>query len=58
MNMATAITIRERKVKTFKDVSIQLERIVTLYMNGYGNDRMMGFCEEVYFKALKKNGGY
>jgi len=56
--MATAITIRERKVKTFKDVSIQLERIVTLYMNGYGNDRMMGFCEEVYFKALKKNGGY
>lgn len=45
-----------KRVKTFKDVSAQMERIITLYYNGYGNERMYTFCEEIYFNLLKKHG--
>ena len=47
--------IKTKKVKSFKDVSIQMERIITLYYQGYGNERMYEFCEQVYFKLLKEN---
>ena len=50
--------IKTKKVKSFKDVSIQMERIITLYYQGYGNERMYEFCEQVYFKLWKENGGY
>lgn len=54
------VTIRKqiKRTKSFKDYSVQIERIITLYYQGYGNDRMYTFCEETYFRLLKENGGY
>lgn len=56
--MATTIIIRKRETKTFKDVSIQCERIYTLHLKGYGTDTMIDKVEEIFFKAMEKNGGY
>jgi hypothetical protein len=53
--MAT-IKITHRRTKTFKDVSVQCERIVTMHLRGYGTDKMYEFCERVYFKLLTTNG--
>lgn len=50
--------IKTKKIKSFKDVSIQMERIITLYNQGYGNKKIYEFCEQVYFKLLNENGGY
>ena len=52
------VQIKSKRIKSFKDVSIQMERIITLYNQGYGNKRIYEFCEQVYFKLLKENGGY
>ena len=52
------ISIKHKKAKTFKDVSIQCERIFTLYINGFGTDKMYQSCESIYFKVYKENGGY
>lgn len=54
------VTIKKqiKRTKSFKDYSVQIERIITLYYQGYGNDRMYTFCEETYFRLLKENGGY
>ena len=52
------IEIRQTKVKTFKDISIQCERIITLNLKGYGTSKMMQVVETVYFNVLKENGGY
>ncbi len=54
----TTIVLRQRKVKTFKEVSVQMERIVTLYYKGYGSERMFHICEDIYFREYHKNGGY
>lgn len=54
----TTIVVRQRKVKTFKEVSVQMERIVTLYYKGYGSERMFRICEGIYFREYHKNGGY
>lgn len=56
--MATTIRIEIKETKSFKDVSIQMERIITLYYQGYGSEKMYEFCEQLYFKLLKQNGGY
>lgn len=54
-----AIQHRVKRVKSFKDISIQCERIFTLHIsNGYGTEKMYHMCERLYFKALQKNGGY
>ena len=58
--MATiAIQHRVKKVKTFNEISAQCERIFTLHIsNGCGTEKMFEMVEEIFFKALKKNGGY
>lgn len=53
----TTITIK--RTKTFNEISIQCERIFTLHISqGYGTDKMFQKCETIFFKVLKKNGGY
>ena len=52
------IQVTSKRVKTFQDVSIQCERIITMHLHGYGTDKMIKRCETIYFKLLKKNGGY
>lgn len=54
----TTITITHelRKIKSFRDISLQCERIFTLHINGYGTDKMYRLCESIYFKVLEKNG--
>ena len=52
------ITIRQKRVKTFKDISIQCERISTMYLNGHGTDKMYEMVQDIYFKVVKANGGY
>lgn len=42
--------------KSFKDCSNQMERIITLYYQGYGNDHIFSMCEKLYFDMLKKYG--
>jgi hypothetical protein len=55
----TTITIRQKRVKSFKEISIQCERIFTLHISkGCGTDKMFETCESIYFKVLQKNGGY
>ena len=54
----TTIQIKQRRIKTFKDVSIQCERIFTLHNNGYGTANMIERCEIIFFSQMKKNGGY
>ena len=55
----TTITIRQKRVKSFKEISIQCERIFSLHIsNGCGTDKMFETCERLYFKVLQKNGGY
>jgi len=53
--MAT-ITITQRKKKSFKDISIQCERIFTMHLYGYGTQHMIEVCEDIFFRVLKKNG--
>ena len=55
--MATII-IRKRETKSFKTISIQCERIYTLHLKGYGSEKMLQMVEEIFFKAMQKNGGY
>lgn len=40
--------------KTFKDISKQMERIWSLYYNGYGTDKMFQMCENFFMKLLAK----
>lgn len=54
----TRIQIKQRKIKTFKEVSIQCERIFTLHNNGYGTANMLERCEMIFFGIMQKNGGY
>lgn len=55
----TTIVIRQRREKSFKDISVQCERIFTLHINGgFGTNEMFHKCETLYFEVLKKNGGY
>lgn len=44
------------KVKTFKEISVQCERIFTMHLKGYGTSHMIEICETIYFKLLKTNG--
>ena len=53
--MITTIKIQKR-VKSLNDISIQTERIITLYYKGYGTDRMYQFCETIMLNLLKKYG--
>jgi len=55
--MATII-IKQKREKTFKDISIQCERIFTLHINGYGSEKMYKMVEEIFFNVIEKNGGY
>ena len=54
----TRIQVTIKREKTFEDVSIQCERIITMHLHGYGTKKMIERCETIYFKLLKKNGGY
>lgn len=57
--MIATIQHRIKRVKSFKEISIQCERIFTLHIsNGYGTEKMYQKCETLYFKVLQKNGGY
>lgn len=53
--MITTIKIQKR-VKSLNEISIQTERIITLYYKGYGTDRMYQFCETIMLSLLKKYG--
>lgn len=44
------------KIKTFKEISLQCERIFNLHVCGFGTDRMFEMCEQIYFRLLAKNG--
>ena len=55
--MATII-IKQKREKTFKDISIQCERIFTYHIKGYGTEKMYSLAEEIFFKVVQKNGGY
>lgn len=55
--MITA-TIKIKRIKSFNDISIQCERIFSLHLHGYGTEQMIEKCEAIFFKAMKKNGGY
>ena len=55
----TTITIKQKRVKSFNEISIQCERIFTLHVSkGLGTDKMYDMVEKIFFKVLKKNGGY
>jgi hypothetical protein len=55
----TTIKIKQKRVKTFNDISVQCERIFTLHIsNGCGTEKMYEMVEEIFFNVLKKNGGY
>lgn len=56
--MKTTITITTKNKKSFKEISVQCERIFTMHLHGYGTDTMIEKCETIFFKAMKKNGGY
>ena len=56
--MLGKMIVKTRKIKTWKEVSIQVERIVTLYYKGYGSEKMFHTCENIYFREYEKNGGY
>ena len=56
--MKTTITITTKRTKTFKDVSVQCERIITMHLQGFGTDAMLEKVEKIFFKVMKKNGGY
>jgi len=53
--MVTTIKIHKR-VKSLNEISVQIERIVTLYYKGYGTDRMYQFCDAIMMGLLKKYG--
>ena len=53
--MITTIKIQKR-VKSLNEISIQTERIITLYYKGYGPERMYQFCETIMLRLLKKYG--
>lgn len=42
--------------KTFKEISIQCERISTLYLEGFGTETMYQKCETIYLKIVAKIG--
>ncbi len=50
------ITIKQKRVKTMKDISLQMERITTLYLDGYGNEKSYNRCEKIFLDLLIKNG--
>ena len=50
----TSITIKRNK--TFNEISIQCERISTLYLKGYGTDKMLQKCENIYMKIVAQKG--
>ena len=45
-----------KKKKTYKEISIQCERISTLYLKGYGTEAMYQKCETIYLKIIAKIG--
>ena len=36
-------------MKTFKEISAQCERIMSLYLKGYGTKKMIEKVEEIFF---------
>lgn len=42
-----------RKMKTFKQISAQCERISRLYLQGFGTKKMIEKVEEIFFNAYK-----
>ena len=53
--MITTIKIQKR-VKSLNEISIQTERIITLYYKGYGTDRMFAKVDAIFMRLLTKNG--
>ena len=45
-----------RKVKTYKDYSVQMERIYTMSFKGYGSAMMLEKCEQFFSVIIQKNG--
>lgn len=43
-------------MKTFKQISDQCERIMTMYLAGYGTRKMIEKVEEIFFKVYKTAG--
>lgn len=38
--------------KTEQQVSVQMERIYSLYFKGYGSKAMLEICERVYYRVI------
>ena len=45
-----------RKVKTYEDYSVQMERIYTLSFKGYGTTMMLEKCEQFFSVIIQKHG--
>ena len=43
-----------KRTKSFKDICSQCERISTLYLNGYGTEKMLTFAEDIFLQFIKK----
>ena len=54
--MKKQVIIKDRKVKTYKDYSVQMERIYTLSFKGYGTTMMLEKCEQFFSVIISKNG--
>lgn len=52
----TRMTPKPKREKSFKEISRQLEHIISLYNQGYGSKRLYDFCEERYFELLEIYG--
>jgi pentatricopeptide repeat protein len=51
----SAVRGSKRRPKTQKEIMAQLERIYTLYLKGYGNNKMIEECEDIFERILKQN---
>ena len=45
----------KKNPKTHKEIMVQLERIYTLYLKGYGSNKMIEDCEDIFERILKQN---
>ena len=42
-------------MKTFKQISAQCERIMSLYLKGYGSKNMLEKVEDIFFRVYNEN---
>ena len=49
---------RNKRRKTFAEISAQCERIAELFVQGYGTRKMVEFCAQLYLDAVRTHGNY